>query len=244
MPLLGDLERLLADLYPYRVPLTGFGLLVLMLIGWFAVRRGWHVAGWSWTRAHRIVAPVVGVVVLAVVVVSGEYLLSPLWERSTLDEASPVMAEATAAAATPTANPTATPTATASGTPNAVATSEATPASSGDAFAARVVSEGEVSGADEFHFGEGRAVIIEVAPDEYILRFEEFSVRNGPDLFVYLSSEAGAPSGDAVKLGELKATDGAFNYEIPAGVDVASLGYAMIWCDQFAVLFATAPLGG
>lgn len=242
MPFLGDLERLLADLYPYRVPLTGSGLLVAVLIGWFVVRRGWHLAGRSWVRAHRIVAPVVGVVVLAAVVVGGEYLLSPLWERSTLDEVSPVAVAATVApAATETA---ATPVATASGTPGAVSTSVATPVSSGDAFAARVVSEGEFSGADEFHFGEGQALIIEVAPDEYILRFEAFSVRNGPDLFVYLSSEAGEPSGDAVKLGALKATDGAFNYEIPAGVDVANLGYAMIWCDQFAVLFATAPLSG
>jgi electron transfer DM13 len=240
MPFLGDLERLLADLYPYRVPLTGFGLLVVVLIGWFAVRRGWHLGGWQWARAHRVTAPLIGGVVLIVAAVGGDYLLSPLWERTTLDEASPVMVAATAAPAETAAVPSS-----ASRSTGGASTGATVAATSSDAaFAVRVVSEGEFSGADEFHFGEGRALIIEVAPDEYILRFEEFSVRNGPDLFVYLSSEAGAPSADAVKLGALKATDGAFNYEIPAGVDVGSLGYAMIWCDQFAVLFATAPLIG
>jgi len=42
----------------------------------------------------------------------------------------------------------------------------------------------------------------------------------------------------------LKATDGAFNYEIPAGVELEHLRYAMVWCDAFAVLFASAPLEG
>ena len=235
MPLLGDLERLLADLYPYRVPLTAGGLVLVALLGWFAVRRGWHVAGMSQLRAHRVLAPLSAVVLLAVVIPTGNFLLSPLWERSTLDEASPVIAAATVA---PTSAGVAATSTAVRGTQATVA-----PTSSAAAFAVQVVREGEFRGADDFHFGEGRAQIIEIAPDEYILRFEAFSVRNGPDLFVYLSSDAETPSGDAVKLGELKATDGAFNYEIPAGTDVTNLGHAMIWCDQFGVLFATAPLG-
>ena len=237
MPLLGDLERFLSELYPYRVPLTALGLLVVVLIGWFVARRGWHLVGLSWVRAHRVVAPILGAVVLVVAVVGGDYLLSPLWERTTLEEASPVIAAATVA---PTSVPAIAPTTASTSTSDATATVATATSEAG--FTARVVREGEFSGADDFHFGEGRAQIIEVAPDEYILRFEEFSVRNGPDLFVYLSSDAGAPSADAVKLGALKATDGAFNYEIPAGVDVTSLDTAMIWCDQFAVLFATASL--
>ena len=234
MPLLGDLERLLAELYPYRVPLTAAGLVAVALGGWFAIRRDWHVAGTNWIRTHRLPGALFAVILLVIVVPTGNYLLSPLWERSTLDEADPLLVTA-AASVSAGASPTDTAGATAAtGATDVPATSEA--------FAARVVSEGEVSGADDFHFGEGRAQILETAPGEYILRFEEFSVRNGPDLFVYLSSDSEAPSADAVKLGALKATDGAFNYEIPAGVDVTSLDTAMIWCDQFAVLFATASL--
>ena len=35
----------------------------------------------------------------------------------------------------------------------------------------------------------GTASIIEIAPGRYHLRLDDFSVRNGPDLFVYLSPE-------------------------------------------------------
>jgi hypothetical protein len=47
---------------------------------------------------------------------------------------------------------------------------------------------------------------------------------------------------DGVRLGALKAADGAFDYEIPSDIDLSELRYAMVWCDQFAVLFATALL--
>ena len=99
------------------------------------------------------------------------------------------------------------------------------------------------SGADDFHFGEGNALLIETEPGVYTLRFEEFSVRNGPDLLVYLASDENSVDG-AINLGELKATDGAFNYEVPAGTDVAQYQYAIVWCRQFEVLFASAPLDG
>jgi hypothetical protein len=100
-------------------------------------------------------------------------------------------------------------------------------------------------GADDFHFGRGDALIIETEPGKYVLRFENFSVRNGPDLFVYLSEDpAGEDVDEALNLGALKATDGAFNYEIPAGIDVSRVKSAVVWCKQFSVLFAHAELTG
>jgi hypothetical protein len=104
------------------------------------------------------------------------------------------------------------------------------------------VLTGTFRGTDEFHFGEGTASIIETAPGRYTLRFEAFSVRNGPDLFVYLSPDAEGYADGALELGTLKATDGAFGYELPEGVDPADFRSAVIWCKQFAVLFAVAPL--
>jgi len=47
---------------------------------------------------------------------------------------------------------------------------------------------------------------------------------------------------EAINLGGLKATDGNFNYDIPADIDAAVYRYAIVWCRDFAVLFATAPL--
>ena len=101
---------------------------------------------------------------------------------------------------------------------------------------------GTFSGADDFHFGRGTASLIETTPSVWVVRFEGFSVRNGPDLYAYLSSNADGYSKDAVELGPLKATDGSFNYAVPAGTDVGAARSVVVWCKQFAVLFATAPL--
>jgi hypothetical protein len=98
-------------------------------------------------------------------------------------------------------------------------------------------------GADDFHFGRGEAQLIETAPGVFTLRFEDFSVRNGPDLFVYLTPDPSGESIDgAINLGGLKATDGAFNYEVPPGTDVSQFASAIVWCRQFATLFAIAEL--
>ena len=50
--------------------------------------------------------------------------------------------------------------------------------------ASAVVLEGTFQGADEFHFGSGQARLVQSSPGRYVLRFEDFSVLNGPDLFV------------------------------------------------------------
>lgn len=106
----------------------------------------------------------------------------------------------------------------------------------------RVLQRGEFRGADDFHFGRGRATLSEAAPGRYTLRVEDFSVRNGPDLFVYLSTNPDGYASDAINLGRLKASDGAFNYDIPEGSDISRVKSVIVWCRQFSVLFATATL--
>ncbi|MDP9484066.1 MAG: DM13 domain-containing protein, partial [Chloroflexota bacterium] len=111
-------------------------------------------------------------------------------------------------------------------------------------FAPATVATGSFVGTDEFHFGRGTASIVEIEPGRYRLRLDDFSVRNGPDLFVYLSPSAEGYADDAVELGKLKATDGSFGYDLPKGVDPADFGSAIIWCKQFSHLFTVAPFGG
>ena len=101
---------------------------------------------------------------------------------------------------------------------------------------------GAFRGTDDFHFGRGTATIVEAAPGTYLLRLEDFSVRNGPDLYVYLSPERDDYGRGALELGKLKATDGAFGYELPRGTEPAAFASAIIWCKQFSHLFAVAPL--
>ena len=101
---------------------------------------------------------------------------------------------------------------------------------------------GAFDGADDFHFARGGARLVETAPGTFTVRLEDFAVRNGPDLFVYLSPSANGYAKNAVELGRLKADRGNQNYRVPAGTDVESLRSVVIWCKQFGVLFGTAPL--
>jgi hypothetical protein len=228
MDIFGDLERFAADLYPYRWPISiGLGLALAALIA-VAIRGRWHEAA----ARHWVLTLAIAVPVVVVAAPVGWYTLSPLWQRSYLEEASPL-----AAAPLPTASPVVP-----GGSPSVE--SDASPiAPTVSASLPRQTHLGMFEGADEFHFGRGTAQLIETEPGVYTLRFEEFSVRNGPDLFVYLTPD---PSGEsiegAVNLGELKATDGAFNYEIPAGTDISAFKSAIVWCRQFATLFAVAEL--
>ena len=110
----------------------------------------------------------------------------------------------------------------------------------------RLVSQGELMGADEFHTGSGDVLLV-ISPDgDVILRFQDYAVRNGPDLHVYLTPD---PGGDvhvdgAISLGPVKATQGSVNYEVPADVDPDSFRAAVIYCVPFRVVFATAMLEG
>lgn len=76
--------------------------------------------------------------------------------------------------------------------------------------------------------------------DASYLRYENFKTINGPDLYVYLAADLDAK--DFVNLGELKATEGNVNYEIPAGTDLNKYHYALVWCEQFGVLFNSADI--
>jgi hypothetical protein len=72
------------------------------------------------------------------------------------------------------------------------------------------------------------------------LRYENFKTINGPDLRVYLATDLEAT--DFVDLGELKATEGSVNYSVPAGTDISKYRYALVWCEDFGVLFNHADV--
>lgn len=239
MSIFGDLERYAADLYPYRWPITVVLLAGVVAVVAVGLRQRWPAALWR----HRLATLAIAVPLLAATLPVGWYSLSPLWQRKHLEEASPLNAQArprdTVVSSTGTSASTAS-----KETPAVAASATSAPAGTAVApFDVRTTHLGMFVGADDFHFGRGRARLIETAPGAYTLRLEEFSVRNGPDLYVYLTPSADGDSIDgAINLGELKATDGSFNYEIPPGTDVSGFRNAVVWCRQFAVLFAAAPL--
>lgn len=103
-----------------------------------------------------------------------------------------------------------------------------------------VLSAGTFAGFDALHQASGTARIVRAGGNTY-LRFEEdFTVTNGPDLFVHLGQNGKyAPE---VNLGRLKGNIGSQNYEIPAAVDLTQYDEAWVWCRAFAVPFGRVVL--
>ena len=90
------------------------------------------------------------------------------------------------------------------------------------------------------HSGEGTAKIIDVQDDASYLRFEDFIVTNGPDLFVYIAPDGDVKNG--INLGKLKGSSGNQNYELPENTDLEVYNTAVVYCKLFGVYFAEATL--
>ena len=100
---------------------------------------------------------------------------------------------------------------------------------------------GSFAGAgDGIHSAEGVARVIQLEDGSQVLRFEDFKVTNGPDLYVYLATDNQAS--DFVDLGMLKGNVGSQNYDIPKGTDLSKYDTVVIWCKSFSVFFGGAGL--
>ena len=164
--------------------------------------------------------------VLVVAGAFGWWTISPLFLTKTLNDDLPARATATAAATTAASAPT-------------VPTIAPTTAPAGP----RVLSMGQLQRVDDLHRGSGPVSLIELDGKTY-LRFDDVAIQNGPDLHVYLArGMGGAYDGSRdLYLGALKATNGSFNYELPAGTPLADYKSVVVWCRAFTVLFTWADL--
>ena len=160
-------------------------------------------------------------VVLVAAGVFGWWTISPLFLTTTLHENLPAPATATLA-----------PTASAAAT----TAPSATPAGP-------KVATGQLQRVDDLHRGTGAVSLVELDGKTFV-RFENVAIQNGPDLQVYLARGMGGAydGGRDLYLGALKATNGSFNYELPAGVAVADYKSVVVWCRAFTVLFTWADL--
>ena len=105
------------------------------------------------------------------------------------------------------------------------------------------VARGELQYVDALHNGKGPVTLLLVG-DRHVLRFENVAITNAPDVHVYLSRDTGGKwsEGTSVYLGPLKATNGSFNYDVPAGTDVTRFKSVVVWCRAFSVLVTWADL--
>ncbi|MBA4719352.1 MAG: DM13 domain-containing protein [Nitrosopumilus sp.] len=93
---------------------------------------------------------------------------------------------------------------------------------------------------DGIHDAQGDAYTIPLEDGSTVLRLENFESTNGPDLFVYLSTDDNAS--EFINLGALKANNGNQNYEVPDDTDLSKYNKVLIWCKSFSVLFRSAEL--
>jgi Electron transfer DM13 len=178
---------------------------------------------------------------LAVVaVVVGLWAFQPwrVFTQSTIDEALPSVSAQPPAAVEPGA-PAGSGAVSPSATPAPAPPPAAVPAPVVLADGAFVSQEHETS---------GLAKVIQLPDGSRVLRLENFSTSDGPDVHVWLAEQvAGAglnsyDDGRYIKLGKIKATSGNQNYPIPPDASLAGLRSVVIWCDRFNVAFGSAPL--
>jgi hypothetical protein len=110
-----------------------------------------------------------------------------------------------------------------------------------------VLATGRFVDGDPGHQGTGTVEVQRLADGSLNLFLKDFSVTNGPDLFVVLSSDAGpsrSAASEGLNLGQLKANNGNQNYSIEGGADLSRYRSVVIYCRQFNVVFAYAALDG
>jgi hypothetical protein len=94
---------------------------------------------------------------------------------------------------------------------------------------------------DPVHYGSGLVTIVESGGGRY-LRFEDVDIAGAPNMFVYLSDRDDGQPGRYTDLGALKATNGSFNYALPADLDLRQVRSVVVWCRAFSVTVTFAPL--
>ena len=260
----GDLERIAADLYPYRWAIAAGVLVALAAFAAFAYRNGWHEALWR----RRRVAVIIGAPLLALAVYIGWDLGSPLFTNKTVEEEFPfafaaivpeetqreavekVMAVLADIDQEPVKEP----------MPKEMMVDESIDQTSekaeGEANAATAPTEtgpvelkaGSFRDQDSFHKGSGQATIYRGPDGSHLLRLDDFKVTNGPDLHILLSSHPDPKGRNELKgteyfdLGKLKGNIGSQNYPIPDDLDIAAQMSVVIYCMPFHVMFSVAPL--
>ena len=109
----------------------------------------------------------------------------------------------------------------------------------------KTTKQGTFRDIDFIHKGSGSALLLEDESGKRLLRFEDFKVTNGPDLYVYLTKNPEPTSdksslGDFINLGRLKGSVGSQNYEI--NQDITGYNTVVIWCQRFSALFSFSLL--
>jgi len=198
------------------------------------------IRGWNEMSTYRKIRRVfmIGLAVF------GLWALTPYLYNRRVDESFPVAAPASQAVVLATAAPVMADQAapTAATADNAAMADQAAPAKP-----VALTTGTFIAGSTPGDKAGGKATIYRLEDGKPLLRLEDFSTTNGPDLFVVLSSSAnpdqdGLKNGAYLQLDVLKGNVGNQNYELPADVDLSQYKSVVIWCRTFNVVFGYAAL--
>ncbi|MBF0705734.1 DM13 domain-containing protein [Alkalihalobacillus hwajinpoensis] len=153
----------------------------------------------------------IGSIFLVLLIVVGWWMVSPLFLDEVVDEDLPTTIEATT---------------------NAEETSnEESPA---------VSHSGMFVDGDDTHHASGDVTSFYTDSKQWV-RFENFEVTNGPDLYTVLVKE-GQSTDEGTILGKLKGNVGSQNYRIPDSSSLEEGDRIVVWCKAFEVDFGFAEL--
>lgn len=105
----------------------------------------------------------------------------------------------------------------------------------------QTLASGQLIRINAADYGSGTVRIVSLGSERFV-RFESVDIAGAPDMYVYLSDRADGKPGTFVDLGKLKATNGSFNYPLPASADLASVKSVVVWCRAFSVTVTYAVM--
>jgi hypothetical protein len=101
------------------------------------------------------------------------------------------------------------------------------------------VTTGDLEGIG--HHATGTVTVHRLDDGTHVVRFEDVDIRGTPDPVLYLVPGHGARTREGgADLGSLKATRGTFHHEVPTDFDLDRDFSVFVWCGRFAVPIANA----
>lgn len=119
-----------------------------------------------------------------------------------------------------------------------------------DSSVMTAIKSGEFIQIDAIHSAKGHATLYRRPDDSLLLRFDDFSITNGPTLNVYLSTAvlpktaAELQTGQSqISLGPLRGTIGSQNYtRVPLGLDLTRWKSVVIYSEDLKTVYSSATL--
>lgn len=90
----------------------------------------------------------------------------------------------------------------------------------------------------------GDAVLYETAEDNRILRFNNFTMSSGPDVYVLFSGSNNYSKANTIAISMLKETysNQSLNFNVPDEIDLSTHPFVLVYCVQYNSLFGYSEL--